>query len=132
MAEEHDMAPTVGIARVYLAAGDRLPGLTWKQRLFSRPLFEVLIDRARQAGLWATTAKGMVYGFSYASKAMATFHADAGFVNTHIFVELIAPRERLERFLQEVAPLITGRAVTYSEVQDWTRTVPPAAPALPS
>ncbi|HWY85676.1 MAG TPA: chloride channel protein, partial [Gemmataceae bacterium] len=93
-------ARTVGIARLYLSVGDRLPGLTWKQRFFSRPLYEEIIDRARKAGLWGATAKGMTYGYSYGGQATATFHPEAGFVNAHIYVELIAPREHLESFVK--------------------------------
>jgi H+/Cl- antiporter ClcA/PII-like signaling protein len=113
----------IGIVRIYLSAGDRLPGLTWKQRLVARPLYEEIIDRARVAGLWAATAHGMVHGFSYAGEATATFHPDAGWVNTHIYVELIAPGEQLELFMQQVKPLLANRAVTYSESEDWSRAV---------
>jgi PII-like signaling protein len=109
--------------RIYLSAGDRLPGLTWKQRLVARPLYEEIIDRAREAGLWAATAHGMVHGFSYGGNATATFHPDAGWVNTHIYVELIAPSEQLELFLQHIKPLLANRTVTYSESEDWSRAV---------
>jgi H+/Cl- antiporter ClcA len=118
---EMPASATVGVVRIYLSAGDRLPDLTWRQRLFSRPLYEEIIDRARAAGLWAAAAKGMHYGFSYAGKETATFHPDAGFVNTHIYVELVAPRGQLEAFMKEVAPLLGRRAVTYSEAEDWSR-----------
>jgi PII-like signaling protein len=113
----------VGIVRIYLSAGDRLPGLTWKQRLLARPLYEEIIDRAREAGLWAATAQGMMHGFSYAGKATATFHPDAGWVNTHIYVELIAPSEQLEVFLQQIKPMLAHRTITYSESEDWTGAV---------
>jgi H+/Cl- antiporter ClcA/PII-like signaling protein len=113
----------VGIVRIYLSAGDRLPGLSWKQRLLARPLYEEIIDRAREAGLWAATAHGMVHGFSYAGKATASFHPDAGWVNTHIYVELIAPTEQLGLFLQQVKPLLANRTVTFSESEDWSRAV---------
>jgi H+/Cl- antiporter ClcA len=114
-------ARAVGVARLYLSVGDRLPGLTWRQRFFSRPLYEEIIDRARAAGLWGATAKGMTYGFSYSGQSTATFHPDAGFVNAHIYVELIAPRDQLESFMTQIAPLIASRSVTYCEGEDWTQ-----------
>jgi hypothetical protein len=114
-------ASLVGVVRIYLSAGDRLPGLSWRQRLFARPLYEEIIDRARAAGLWAATAQGMTYGFSYEGKETATLHPDAGFVNTHIHVELVGPRNRLEDFMNEAAPLLDRRAVTFSTVEDWSK-----------
>ena len=33
----------------------------------------------------------MTYGFTHSGKKMADLHPEAGFVNTHIYVELIAP-----------------------------------------
>lgn len=119
---------TIGIARIYLSAGDRLPGLTWRQRLLARPLYEEIIDKAQEAGLWAATAQGMVHGFSYAGKATATFHPDAGLVNTHIYVELIAPNEQLEAFLREVSPMLANRAITFSQTEDWSWAVQTSQP----
>jgi hypothetical protein len=64
----------------------------------------------------------MVHGFSYAGKATATFHPDAGWVNTHIYVELISPCEHVEQFMRQIEPLLGNRAVTYSQSEDWSRT----------
>ncbi len=43
----------VGMLRIYLSVGDRMPAKTWVQRLFRRPLYQEIIDLAREAGLWA-------------------------------------------------------------------------------
>jgi hypothetical protein len=42
-------------------------------------------------------------------------------VNAHIYVELIAPRDQLESFMTQIAPLIASRSVTYCEGEDWTQ-----------
>ena len=72
----------------------------------------------------------MTYGFSYAGHAIATFHPDAGCVNAHIYLELIAPREQLELFVKQIAPIIVNRSITYSESEDWTPAAADTAPAL--
>lgn len=111
---------TVGVLRIYLATGDRRPGLGWRQRLFGRPLYQDVIDQAREAGLWGATAKGMTYGFMDHGRTTADFHPDVGLTSTHIYVELIAPRAALEAFFQRIAPLVAGRVVTFSESEHWS------------
>jgi H+/Cl- antiporter ClcA len=113
----------VGMVRIYLAAGDRLPAKTWKDRLFSRPLYQEIIEHARQHNLWGAFAKGMTLGFTHQGRSNAMFHADAGFINTHMYVELIAPRAQLEVFMERIAPLIEKRVATFSEVEHWTGSV---------
>jgi H+/Cl- antiporter ClcA/PII-like signaling protein len=109
----------VGVVRIYLSAGDRLPAKSWKERLFARPLYQEIIDQARQHGLWGAFAKGMTYGFTHTGEKNATFHVDSGFTNTHIYVELIAPRPMLVAFVEQIAPLIQKRVATFSEVEHW-------------
>jgi H+/Cl- antiporter ClcA/PII-like signaling protein len=109
----------VGLVRIYLAAGDRTPPKTWRQRLFARPLYQDIVDQAREHGLWGAFAKGMHYGFTYKSPRNATFHPDTGWTNTHIYVELIGPRADLVAFVQQIAPLVEKRVMTFSEVEHW-------------
>lgn len=110
----------VGLVRIYLAAGDRLPAKTWKERLFARPLYQEIIDRAKEFGLWGAFAKGMTYGFTNRGSSSTSFNAEAGFTNTHIYVELIAPRPKLMEFLEQILPLIEKHVATFSEVEHWT------------
>jgi H+/Cl- antiporter ClcA/PII-like signaling protein len=117
--EAHHAVHKVGMIRIYLSAGDRMPAKSWTQRLFSRPLYQEIIDQAREAGLWGATARGMTYGFTHSGKKMADLHPDAGYVNTHIFVELIATRPQLESFFAQIKPLIANRVATFAEVEHW-------------
>jgi H+/Cl- antiporter ClcA/PII-like signaling protein len=112
-------AQKVGVVRIFLSAGDRRPGRSWRQRLFSRPLYQEIIDLAREQGLWGATALGLTYGFTDAGKTTANFHPDVGFTNTHIYVELIAPRDQLEAFIERIASLISSRVVTFAELEHW-------------
>jgi PII-like signaling protein len=109
----------VGMVCIYLSASDRIPGKTWLQRRFARPLYQEIIEQAREAGLWGATAKAMAYGFTHAGKKMAEVHPDAGYVNMHMFVELIAPRAQLEAFFSQITPLIPNRVATFAEVEHW-------------
>jgi H+/Cl- antiporter ClcA/PII-like signaling protein len=107
---------TIGQVRIYLAAGDRMPPKTWKDRLFSRPLYQEIVDLAKQHGLWGACAKGMHYGFTHKGIHNTTFQADAGLTSTHIYVEIIGPRSELEAFVAHIAPLVDKRLITFNEV----------------
>ena len=109
----------VGMVRIYLSAKDRRPGGKWKQLLLGRPLYQEIIDLASEAGLWAATAKAASYGFTHHGQTKADFHPEVGPTNTHIFVELIAPRAKLELFTESIHELISGRVVTFTEAEHW-------------
>lgn len=49
-------------------------------------------------------------------------------MNTHIYVELIAPNEQLEAFLREVSPMLANRAITFSQTEDWSWAVQTSQP----
>lgn len=111
---------TVGVLRIYLAKDERRPGLTWMQSIFSRPLYADIIAMAREFGLWGAAANAMQAGFTYQGKQTIELHPDAGFMNTHVFLELIGPRAELETFFAQIQPLIgTDRVTTYSELEHW-------------
>jgi PII-like signaling protein len=111
-------ARTLGLVRIYMKYQDRRPARGWTQRLFSKPLYQDIIDQARDAGLMTATAKAMAYGFSnYGPKTQ--FHPDLGYINMNIYVELISPRESLEAFLDLVGPLVADRVVVFKEVEQW-------------
>jgi H+/Cl- antiporter ClcA/PII-like signaling protein len=123
----------IGVVRIYLSIGDRLPATSWRQRLFGRPLYEDLIELARAAGLWGATAKSMHYGYTHHGTHQAELHPDRGFTNTHMYVELMGRRDMLEAFFHQIAPLIKGRVVTYLEAEHWAGNLDnPAKPAEPN
>lgn len=111
---------TVGVIRIYLSKDERMPGLTWRQRIFARPLYSEIIARAKSAVLWGAAANGMHLGFTYHGKKKVELHPDAGFINTHVFLDLIGPREQLEAFFEAIRPLLgEDRFATYSELEHW-------------
>ena len=120
----------VGLVRIYLSHRDKRPRTSWMGRILARPLYQEIIDQARDAGLTSATAKGMPYGFTTHGAAVRSgVHPDHGVVEVHIYVELMAPREKLEAFLVHIAPLIEHRVVLYKDVEHWTLPVAHIDPA---
>ena len=117
--EQRHPVHKVGMVRIYLSARDRMPAKTWVQRLFGRPLYMEIIDKAREAGLWGATAKGMTTGFTHGGKIEAALSPDTGVMDMHIYLELIAPRPQLEAFFTQITPLIPNRVATFSELEHW-------------
>jgi hypothetical protein len=118
--EKRVHAQTVGLIRIYLSKDERRPGLTWMQRLFARPLYSEIIAMAREFGLWGASANAMHAGFTYEGKKTVEFHPDFGFMNTHIFLELIGPRPRLEAFFLYIQPFLgENHVTTFTEVEHW-------------
>ena len=72
----------------------------------------------------------MPYGFTtHGAAVQSGVHPDHGVVEVHIYVELMAPREKLETFLLLIAPLIEHRVVLYKDVEHWTMPVVHIDPA---
>jgi len=110
----------VGLVRIYLSHRDKRPARTWSERFLSRPLYQDIINQARDAGLTSATAKGMPYGFTQQGGRIENGrHAELGVVEVHIYVELIGPREQLETFLVQIHPLIENRVIVFKEVEHW-------------
>jgi H+/Cl- antiporter ClcA len=115
-------ANRIGLVRIYMTSKDRRPAKTWPQRLFARPLYQEIIDKARLAGLLSATAKGMTYGYANHGPNGTTttgFHPELGYTDMNIYVELLAPREQLEAFCEHVAPLLVNRVMVFAETEHW-------------
>ncbi len=115
----HPASATVGLVRIFLSADEKKKSQPWYKRLLSRPLYMDIIDLARKAGLWGATAKGMTSGFTKHGKSSVVMHAESGLRNTQLYVDLIAPRPKLEAFFQQIAPLIDDHLVIYKELECW-------------
>jgi hypothetical protein len=75
---------------------------------------------AKTFGLWGAAANAMHAGFTYEGKKTVELHPDAGFMNTHVFLELIGPRPLLEAFFHHLQPYLgENRVTTYAEVEHW-------------
>ena len=79
-------ADKLGLARVYMRHQDRCAGGTWMQRTFGRPLYQELIDQARDMGLMSATARAAYYGFTRHGEVATTFHPETGFEDVNIYV----------------------------------------------
>ena len=50
-------------------------------------------------GLMSATDRAAYYGFTGHGAVTTTFHPETGFKDVNVYVELVAPREKLEAFL---------------------------------
>ena len=103
MAAEHGAARVV----VYLTEDDRVG---------RRRAEEVLVERARTAGLSGATVWRGVEGFGRSGKIRTARFADAGF-GLPLALEVVDRAEKNEVFLAMVSELVPGALVTREEVR---------------
>ncbi|MCA1986115.1 MAG: DUF190 domain-containing protein, partial [Desulfovibrio sp.] len=80
--------------------------------LFSRPLYQELIDAARADGILNAVAHHTRYGYS----GNGVIQSDASEVpneRLNLCVELIAHRDQLERFCRMHGELLQGKVIVY-------------------
>lgn len=95
------------LLRVYIGESDRAEGL---------PLYEWIVQRARQRGLAGATVLRGIEGFGAASRihraSILRLSADLPIV-----VEVVDSRESIEAFLAELEPHVGGGMVTLEKVE---------------
>jgi hypothetical protein len=95
------------LLRIFIGESDRHDG---------KPLYEWLVQQAREANLAGTTVLRGMEGFGRTSHihkdTLLSLNADLP-----IILEIIDQRERLETFMEHVAPAIKGGLATIEKVE---------------
>ena len=107
----------IGQLRIFLTPSDRREAHPFK-RLFSRPLYQELIDAAKADGILNAVAHHTRYGYS----GNGVIQSDASEVpneRLNLCVELIAHRDQLERFCRMHGELLQGKVIVYKHMEHW-------------
>ncbi|MDJ0390285.1 DUF190 domain-containing protein [Roseomonas sp. E05] len=89
-----------------------------KGALSSRPLFRELVLRAKQAGLVNATAHHTQFGFSNHGAVQEPM-AEFGNPELTMCVEMIGPRDTLERFCRDHGALLESKVIVYKHLEHW-------------
>ena len=113
-----DPSTSFGALRIFLAATERAKPRWIHDRLFSRPIYQQILQEARSFGLPHGTARQCVPGFLEERQLHATGREqDHGALS--LCVELVGTREELQRFCDQAADLLRGQTVLFQEIESW-------------
>ena len=109
----------IGHLCIYLARKDRMPARGWLNYLPRRSLAQHIIDLAKRDGILNATSHSTLYGFTGRGdvEAIDPDHANARLA---MFVELVAEREQLERFVCSHKELLKGKVMVYKHLEQWS------------
>ena len=86
--------------------------------LSSRPLFRELVLRAKQAGLVNATAHHTHFGFSNHGAVQEPM-AEISNPELTMCVEMIGPRDTLERFCRDHGAMLENKVIVYKHLEHW-------------
>ncbi len=112
-------ANEIGHLCIYLTRNDRLPAKGWQSLLPRRSLAQHIIGLAKRDGILNATFHNIHYGFTGRGD-IETIQPDHGNGRLATFVELVAERERLEKFVCTHESLLKDRVVVYKHLEQWT------------
>ena len=117
----HVSAKEIGMLRIYLKPKERFRDEAAgriRAALSGRPLYQELVQRAKQAGLMNATAHHTHYGFSNHGEVAAR---EVESMNTDLTmcVELIGPKAKLEAFCRQHGGLLAEKVIVYKHLEHW-------------
>ena len=110
----------IGQVRIYLQPRERgrQSGSGLKKLLGPSPLYKEIIREAKRDGLLNATAHHTHYGFS----GNGSLEGGGGEIPNPLLtlcVELIGPRDELERFCRRHGELLKGKVIVYKHMEHW-------------
>jgi len=114
-------AREIGQVRIYMTPGERRrnAGKGIKYLLSGAPpLYKEIIMAAKQDGLLNATAHHTHYGFSGNGKLQAD-GLEISNPDMNLCVELIGPRDQLERFCRTHGTLLADKVIIYKHMEHW-------------
>jgi PII-like signaling protein len=82
-----------------------------------KPLYEWIVLQAREKGLAGATVLRGVMGFGANTRTIQTFRFDTLSEDLPVVVEIVDTEERLEAFVDAIAPQIKAGLVTLEKAQ---------------
>ncbi len=116
---KHKVVPReIGMIRIYLKPSDRKkrPGI--RGLMAGRPMYRDLIDAAKADGIMNAHAHHTHYGYSNHGKVRGQ---DPEMANPDLTmcVELIAPKDQLERYCSAHGELLQDKVIIYKHIEHW-------------
>ncbi|NVN91594.1 MAG: DUF190 domain-containing protein [Desulfuromonadales bacterium] len=111
----------IGQVRIYMTPGERRKsnGNSLRKLLTGNPpLYKEIIMAARQDGLLNATAHHTHYGFS-GSGQLQDDNREIANPDLNLCVELIGPRDQLERFCRTHGSLLRNKVIIYKHMEHW-------------
>jgi H+/Cl- antiporter ClcA/PII-like signaling protein len=115
----HKVVPReIGMVRIYIKPADKRkqPGL--RGFLSARPLYRELVDAAKKDGIMNAIAHHTHYGFSNHGRIRA-HDPEIGNPNLTMCVELVAPKDQLERFCAAHGDMLHDKMIIYKHIEHW-------------
>ena len=113
-------AREIGQVRIYLQPRERgsQSGTGLRKLLGGTPLYKEIIREAKRDGLLNANAHHTHYGFSGNGSVQGTGGEIPNPLLT-LCVELIGPRDELERFCRRHGDLLKGKVIVYKHMEHW-------------
>lgn len=107
----------IGQVRIFMTPGDKKT-VHKIRKLFTRPLYQEIIDAAKADGIISAVARHAHYGYSGGGAVQSAKH-EVPNDRLSLCVELIAPRDALERFCRQHGDLLADKVIVYKHIESW-------------
>lgn len=107
----------IGQVRIYMTPREKRKGAGMKG-LFSKPLYQEIIDAAKADGILNAVAHHTHYGYS-GNGSIQSNNQELPNSSLNLCVELIAHRDQLELFCRKHGDLIKGKVIVYKHMEHW-------------
>lgn len=109
----------LGLVRIYVSPRERRPRSGGRSILRNRPLYQEIIDAAKEDGILNAVAHPTHYGYSGTGDVQRAGSPELSNSQLMLCVELIAPTVQLEVFCRRHGELLQGKVVVHKTVEHW-------------
>lgn len=107
----------IGQVRIYMTPSDKRTSHKIK-KIFTRPLYQEIIDAAKEDGILNAVAHHTHYGYSGNGKIQSN-KLEMPNDRLSLCIELISRREHLEKFCRKHGDLLQGKVIVYKHIEHW-------------
>lgn len=109
----------VGMIRIYMRPGDKVKQSRVRAFMSPKPLYRELVLAAKADGIMNAVAHHTHFGFSNHGSVQREGSEIAN-PDLTLCVELIAPKDQLERFCRRHGELLESKVVVYKQLEHWS------------
>lgn len=120
MIDDHQVhTQEMGLVRIYLTPRERRPRVGLRRMLRNKPLYQEIIDSAKDDGILNAVAHSTHYGYSGTGDIQRNASPEVANSQLMLCVELIAPTAQLELFCRRHGELLADKVVVHKTVEHW-------------